>query len=191
MGDNPTNSSIKCVSTSKFPICQEKSTLQTPPLLTRVSLTTPIAFNIGSNTQGPVIYDTVNIDEYNMYDSTTGGFTIPDSGWWRINYNTCFMFEYTPFAAPGGGCASFLAMSSLPNLHMKTISDLGSVNTTDDDTVRSCTTSDTLFLTSGTAFSILFVWDPQGAAVPTSGSIMGTDNPAIAPLSYCTVERVK
>ncbi len=190
--DNRQNPSVRCVSSSKLPICNGGDlTLQTPPLLTRVELTTPIVFDISTNIQGPVIYDTVNIDEYNMYNPTTGVFTIPAAGWWRINYNTCFELEYIPFAAPGGLCASFLGKGTAPNLNMKSVSDLGAVDTTDNAEVRSCTTSDILFLPAGEGFSILFVWDPQATVEPTSGSIRGTDNSAIAPLSYCSIERIK
>ena len=48
----------------------------------------------------PILYDQVDKDDFQMYSSTTGLFTVPLAGWWKISYTTTLMLQYpagTPF----------------------------------------------------------------------------------------------
>ena len=116
----------------------------------------PVNFDAVNGDSGVVAYDTISIDDFGMYDLATSTFTIPATGWWKITFNTCFQLNYNQTPAAGGLFADFVAKST-PQVVMKDIADVGSVDTTfPSGQLRNTETSDVQFFNAGESFTVIF-----------------------------------
>lgn len=142
-----------------------------PSLITKVyceastSLPIPHSYrfpNQGMTVDFSVIYDKVAKDDFAMYNTTTGQFTIPISGYWKITYTTTLIFYFPGVISNEGrftlNCyikKNVNDRSILSTTELSLIRDFGNNITSEpDQEVRTLENSGIVLFNKGDVFNI-------------------------------------
>ena len=136
--------------------------LVAPFLVTKVNLQTSVSLPDPNDAPRyftyPVIYDCVEIDNFNMYNKNTGVFTIPTAGWWKITYTNTQLNNYN------GGMGSNLGEMTINGYvekngtekHLPAVAELAVINNLNSTTqeIRTAGKSDIVHFEKDDTFSV-------------------------------------
>ncbi len=145
------------------------SSLVLPFLVTKVNLQLSAVLPIPGEGIEPdkdfptfsVKYDTVELDNFDMYNTTTGQFTIPSSGWWKITYTTTVMNDYrriVPFNTGNMTINGYIEKNGTSR-HLPAVAELALIHNQSlfvdpAQEIRTARNSDVVFFSSGDTFNV-------------------------------------